>query len=663
MTNNISDMCKKVIKIFSIVMCCCILTISLSALLYLSYFTKSNQFVSFDASKLSQAYNPIVILDNEGNQIAHACDIAGKKHIDISDLKQHTVDAFVCTEDKRFYKHQGIDITRMCSAFIKNVFAGRIKEGASTISQQLIKNTHLDNSKNMKRKINEILLACKMETKYSKRQILQMYLNTIFFGRGCYGIEMAAQQYFDVTAGQLTLSQSAVLAGLIKAPNVYAPDKNIDRCTQRRNVVLKLMLNQNVISVDEYLQALAEPIIYRPYQSKPLQGYAECAINQACTLLNKSKQQLLACDITIKTYCDANIQSKLEVLIEQDSTTDKQGKLADIGCVIASPDGKVRAIVYRGETAQQAGQVGSCLKPIVAYAPALDLGLINQASSILDEQTNFNGYCPTSPSGFHGWTTVKKSLVNSYNIPAVKVLNALTLKKGSLYLQRMGIPPQKDLSLALGNTRDGLTLLQLTRCYNTLSNKGVCNEISLIKSIYQNGKCIYNSRPNATKVYSPQASYLTTNMLMDVSKVGTAKALAKHDYQIACKTGTVGSKQGNSRAFNVAYTSSHTISVLYCGDFSNHICGGSAPTQLTSKVLDCLYKHPPKNFDIPNGLIKVKLNQDQLYNHQKMVVDNNGEEFWFDKRFLPDSIINDIYFYNQPEGNDQQPPLFWYLPQ
>ncbi len=668
---------KKIVKTITLIVCISLLMGISFSMVYLIQFKKSDSFVRLDKSKLTQVFSPIKILDNRGNELLETCWINNKKQAPLSTLNKYTIDAFICTEDKRFYGHNGVDFIRVCGALVKNLSSKSLKEGASTISQQLIKNTHLNNEKRINRKINEMLLANTLENNYSKEQILEMYLNTIYFGRNSYGIENASNVYFDKPAKDLTVSQSAVLAGLIKAPNVYAPDKHIDKCKDRRNVVLKLMLEQNAISNEEYQTAKNEPIVYKPYQNRDISGYGQGVIAEACNILNTTEQQLLSSQIVIETYCEQSIQSNVKNLVEKDKTLDKDGQLADIGFVVSSPQGKILASCYRGNKAKTPNQAGSCLKPIVAYTPAFDLGIINQASPILDEETNFNGYSPTNPSGYHGWTTVSNSVVNSLNIPAVKVLNAVTLEKSFNYLNKLGIVAQKDLSVALGNIQQGISLLELTRCYNTLSNNGICNRERFIKAMYKNGNCIYKDNTKGDVVYSPQASYLTTDLLLKASKHGTAKKLSNYNFQIAAKTGTVGSKNGNTQALLMAYTTQHTIAVEYCGNFDNSVYGGSLPTILASKLIDGLYTTAPQDFTVPQGLTSIKINKKELYENQRLQLDENGEKFWFDDRFIPSSLkhVNDEKLNlekdsNEPnnETNNEEndsliwPWNFWYLP-
>ena len=228
-------MTKKVIKIVTISLCVTVLICSLSLLVFLTALQKSDGYVRYDESKLNDACFSLKIVDNSGNELTDAMYFGENKQVPLSSLHKYTYMAFVSVEDKRFFSHRGIDLKRVGGAVLHNVKSGGLKEGASTITQQLIKNTHLDNGKNFRRKVNEMLLALQLEKRHSKEEILEMYLNTIYFGRNAYGIENAANVYFDKKASDLTVAESALLAGMIKAPNSYAPDKNVAKCRKRRN--------------------------------------------------------------------------------------------------------------------------------------------------------------------------------------------------------------------------------------------------------------------------------------------------------------------------------------------------------------------------------------------------------------------------------------------
>ena len=205
-----------------------------------------------DKNKLINYGQTITIYDDSGQKIQSSSIEGNRNTVLVCDLKEHTKNAFISSEDRKFYSHNGLNYGRMVKALFKNIASFSFKEGASTISQQLIKNTHLSNDKTLSRKLKEIKLTRQLERAYSKDEILEMYLNTIYFGHSCYGLQSAAKFYFDTDAENLTLTQSATLAGLLTSPNNYSPFKNPEKCLTRRNIVLNSMRECSFISDAEY---------------------------------------------------------------------------------------------------------------------------------------------------------------------------------------------------------------------------------------------------------------------------------------------------------------------------------------------------------------------------------------------------------------------------
>ena len=647
---------KRFWKIFGIVSAVLIVTVILSGVIFVGNIRQSDTYVSFDTGKLNEVYTSLTVLDDAGESLAEPLYLNNYKQIPLDALHDYTYMAFVAVEDKRFFNHSGIDYKRVAGALLNNLKSGSYKEGASTISQQLIKNTHLDNNKNLKRKINEMLLARELEDHYSKKEILEMYVNTIYFGRNAYGIETAANTYFNKSATELTVSESAVLAGMIKAPNNYAPDKNAEKCKSRRNLVLKLMLEQNIIDINTYDEAVASEIHYNPQTTRNEKTYVYHVMQEACNILNMTPMQLAKSDFVIETYCNQKTQKALYELATADSTLTKQGTVADLSCVICNNKGGVEACVLRGENAGTKRQVGSALKPIAVYTPALNERIITQASPVLDEETDFNGYKPTNAGGYNGWTTIKYAVAKSLNVPAVKTLNALTLPTAEKYLAKMGITGEQNLSLALGNANGGMDIFTLAKCYATLANNGQCNEVGFIKNIYSENGLIYSRELSETKVYQTSANYLMTDMLVNTVNTGTAKQLKNANYQIAAKTGTVGTNEGNSDALVAGYTTSNTFVVWYSGDMPNEISGSTAPCNLAKQLLAKMYvKTQPEKFTPPSSVVQLNVDKDTLYDQQLVLKSDIGEKFWFDTKNQPkETLQKATYNYTletETEGN------------
>ena len=643
-TDNNIVMKTRFFKIVPILACIAILFVVIGATVFVSSVKNSSNYTNFDGNKLNQVYSNLVVLDDNGSTLNEVMYYKNIKQVPLSSLQYHTYMAFVAVEDKRFFIHNGIDAKRVAGALLKNVKSGSFKEGASTISQQLIKNTHLDNSKNIQRKVNEMLLAVELESKFSKEEILEMYLNTIYFGRNAYGIENAANGYFGKSASELDVSESAILAGMIKAPNIYAPDKNITKCKARRDLVLDLMLQQGVISAEQCNQAKTMEISYAPQKQVAEKTYMYYVLKEACQILNMTEGQLLNSNYTIETYCKQNIQQELCNIARQDKTIDRNGNLSSLACVLANNNGKVIACYMRGENADSKAQVGSTFKPIAVYAPALNEKIITQASPVLDEPTDFNGYTPQNANAYNGWVTIKHAVSKSLNVPAVKTLNCLTIPTAEKYLNKLGFDGKQNLSLALGNVQGGATPFELAKCYTALSNNGEASEAKFVKSITSNKGQVYHDNTKGRHVYAPTTTFLMTDMLVDVVNNGTATALKKN-YQIAAKTGTVGNKQGNTDAIIAGYTSEHTFVIWHKGQFTNQTNGSNAPCLLASTLLDKLYAtHKPDNFVSPKGVVKLTLDKKSLETHQQQKIAKTGVDFWFDQSNKPTEKLEEICY-------------------
>lgn len=638
MKNNVKKKLSKKLKFAALIFCVVMLVCCVSFLGYIDFLQRSDDYVRFDKSRLSTVCSGLKILDANGDEIREALSFDGHRRIPLSALHDYTYRAFVAVEDKRFFEHDGLDKKRILGAVFHNLKSGTYKEGASTISQQLIKNTHLDSNKNLKRKVNEMLLALELEKNYTKEEILEMYLNTIYFGRNAYGLESAANVYFDKSASELTVSESAILAGMIKAPNTYAPDKNPQKCKKRRDFVLKLMLEQNVISDEVYLQALNSEIVYKPFCAALQKGYVSCVLDEACKLLNMSSAQLYKSDFIIETYYDDSVQQALLASASADATANKDGSPADVSCVVTNNDGGIAACYFRGTLCFVRKQVGSTAKPFAVYTPALCEKLITQASPVLDEPTNFDGYKPSNAGGYNGWTTIKYAVAKSLNIPAVKTLNTLGLAKAQQYLSKLGIEGNQNLSLALGNFDNGLTIFELANSYVTLANGGTNNGVGFIRAIYNSDGEIFRRNVGTAKVFDEQSAYLMTDMLKNAVAQGTAKFLKNCTAEVAAKTGTVGNEHGNTEAILCGYTTSHTFVFWYSGDFDNSVSGGTAPCKLAASVLNEIYQdNSPRPFIPPSGIEQLAIDDNELKQNRqvKLSLDGSGEKFLFESGNKP----------------------------
>lgn len=574
------------------------------------FFYLKTKGVALDTKKLNEisSASNLKIFDINNNSISPS----NKNYISISKLSSHTKNAFISAEDKRYYKHKGIDYIRIGGAILSNIKTRSFSEGASTISQQLIKNTHLSSEKTIERKLREIKLTKKLENKYSKNQILEMYLNNIYFGNGCYGIENASKHYFNKSASNLSIAESALLAGTINAPSVYDIENHTDKAITRRNLILKSMKNNNKINSDEYSKALNEKINLNITKLNNNNYIYSEIIQEACRILNTNENSIINNNYKIHT----NINLETNKLIT--NTINKKYKnlqnIANICVIIIQNDTNNIVFAYGNKSILTSKkQPGSTIKPILVYAPAIEKGIISPSTRLLDNKINISGYTPeNADKKFHGYISAKEALKNSYNIPAVKLLNELGIKNAQNFAKKLGIDFNKNdnnLAIALGGFTDGTSLKTLVDAYSSFANYGKFSPSTYISKITnENGNIIFENKNKKQEVMSETTAFQITDILKECAKTGTAKRLKDIDYDIASKTGTVAKNNStlNSDTFNVSYTTKHTIITYVGGDNLNEsINGATYPTMITKDIVDILYKNQkPKNFKTPKSIPK-----------------------------------------------------------
>ena len=602
-------------KIF-LVISICLFTAAVS--LFVSYAAMTAG-AKLDAEKLNLAARTVVIYDAEGNRLENASLTSGRANIAVEDLHDYTINAFIASEDREFYSHNGLNYKRILKAMMRNITSLKFKEGASTISQQLIKNTHLSGEKTIKRKLKEIKLTRQLEKKYTKDEILGMYLNTIYFGHNCYGLNSAAKFYFDTEAKDLTLNQSAVIVGLLSSPNNYSPYKNMEKCVKRRNLVLKSMLECNFITEDEYEQNIAMPI-----EAAGEKRSSACSDYVSMVLEELSETGLDPYDsgtkLNIYTGLNRDIQSEAE----------KMQCPTDAAIVVRNADGSIAA--YRSDIGSARRQIGSAAKPIFVYAPAIEEKKLHLFSKIDDSAVNYGGYCPENyDKKYHGQVTVEDSIKYSYNIPAVKALNMLGTDKAAEYAEKMGIllaDDDKNLALALGGMKDGMTLKELTDCYSVFANGGDFTKSHFINEIKNDsGETIYCAPHSKNAVFSKGCCSLINHALKNTALEGTGKKLKNLNFDVAAKTGTCGTAEGNTDAYAVAYTSEKIISV-WLGDRANNklsITGGNDCTKIAEKILSEIYKdNAPPPLDVTSGIKNIQIDRTEYEkNGNILLADDN----------------------------------------
>lgn len=569
--------------------------------------------------KLVDYDKTISVFDDQSNKIEDTSLETGQKSVKIENLSRDTVNAFIASEDRNFYKHNGLNYKRMVKALYKNVVSRSFKEGASTISQQLIKNTHLNNDKTIVRKLKEIKLTKQLEKRYSKDRILEMYLNTIYFGHNCFGLQSAADFYFDKPAENLTLEQSATIVGLLTSPNNFSPFKNPQKSLTRRNTVLKNMKDCGFIDNETYEISTSLPLSAVQNDKKERNySYLNAVFNEFEELDVNPYGQFS--ELNIKTYLNGEIQNLLD-------STNVQ---SDYSFFIRNNNGGV--VAFKSTIGNAKRQIGSTAKPIFVYAPALEEKKLNIFTKINDEPINYGGYSPENyDKKYHGRVTVAESIKQSLNVPAVKTLNSLNLDDVAKYAEKMNIKlsdEDKTLALALGGMKEGLTLKELCDGYSAFANHGEFTPSRFIKEISdQNGKILYKNEPTNTNVFSAGTCSLINDVLCETSKSGTAKKLKDFDFDVACKTGTCGTKEGNIDAYSVAYTSDYCIGV-WLGDKDNkklQLTGGKDCCNVTRQLLSEIYKNGAcAPLDKTTGTVTIEIDGEEYEKNDKILLSDEN---------------------------------------
>lgn len=568
--------------------------------------------VSFDKNKLVYLDPNVKILDKNDIEIESK---ENKKNLTFDEIPKCVKDAFITIEDKDFYKHKGLNYKRILKASLTNIKNRKFSEGASTISQQLIKNTHLTSDKTLKRKINEVVLTKELEKNLTKNEILTAYLNAIYFGNGAFGINSASNRYFSKNANKLNLNEACTLAGIVKSPKKYSPLSNYENCKNRRNLILKEMMKDNLITKLTYEEEVKKELPLKI--NKDFVGvntYYNACILEACKILNLSEKDLVLKKYTFKTYLDKNLQKTIE------NEVNNKNKYTSSSCDVMALciDNKTGGISgFYGQSKNNLlsmmRQPGSTFKPIISYAPALEYNIICPKTKVLDEKTNFNGYTPKNFNDkYYGYIDCKTALAKSLNIPSIKVLSFVGVNKAKDFAKRMNIQFNSldtGYSLALGGLTDGIKIKDLTNCYQAFANNGNYIESKFIKEIKNSeGKTIYSNLEQPNKVMKESTSYLITDMLRSTVTNGTSRKLNLENKYIAAKTGTVENplnKNKNTDCYNISYTKDKTLCV-WMGGRDMKEKGANAPSSIAREI----YKSNNikcEKFDMPKSIKKIKI--------------------------------------------------------
>ena len=628
-----------------------------------------------DISKLSALAQTSSMYDMNGELMSELRGSENRIIVSLDEIPLHTRQAFIAAEDLRFYDHRGIDVYRILGALRSNLKSGSLAEGASTITQQLAKLTHLSAEKTIRRKLEEINLAFQIEKVYNKDEILAMYLNTVYFGRGAYGIQAAAQAYFGVDAEDLTLNQSASLAAIIKAPSIYAPHISPSNNRSRRQYILSVMAENGFISQEEKQAALDESIwvLAQEAEKQLYSWYIDEALRESAELLGLSADEVIQGGFKIYTAYDARLQTIADEVYADSSFfpaaasdgTPIQSAMAVVdtnnGAVLAMIGGRDYT-VRRGlnRATQMRRQPGSALKPLAVYGPALELGYTT-ASVLLDEKTSFGGYTPRNAGDrYYGLVTMRTAIRNSLNTTAVRLLEEIGLDASIQYLNKMGIPTRnsdRNLSLALGSMTYGVTPVELAAAYVPYANGGIYHQPYCVERIETvDGSNVYERKDSGKQVLSAQNAFLMTSLLQSVVSSGTGTRMLAANTPIAGKTGTVSMTGGNRDIWMTAYTPEISVAVWMGYDqtdakhkISNGITGGRNTASLAAAFFKKAYADREKpDFSQPDGLVWLTLDKRALTSRGSIMLasDKTPKEYRLSEVFAASNrpyAVSDIW--------------------
>ncbi|MBQ9197948.1 MAG: PBP1A family penicillin-binding protein [Clostridia bacterium] len=538
-----------------------------------------------DIDKIIHIPQTGAIYDQDGVFVARIQSSQNRVSIPLTDVPPDVRNAFLAAEDLRFYQHIGIDPVRIFGAVAANLRSGDYSEGASTITQQLVKLSHLSSQKTVARKLEEIYLALQLEAAASKDEILEMYLNYIYFGRGAYGIEAAAQAYFGVHARELTVAQGASLAAIIKAPSSYAPHLHPDANRQRQQYILRTMRENDLLTEENYRAALGQDITPIEAVSADMKygWYVDAVLDEAESLLSLQAETLLGGGYHVYTAFDPQQQDIMDThFLTAGNFPADAADGTQVQAAMASVDintGGVRAIVggrryqvQRGlnRATQLRRQPGSSLKPLAVYAPAIESYGYMTASVLSDTPRKFGTYSPRNSGNlYYGNVTIRTALKNSLNVAAVSLLDQIGVEAGRNYLQKTGIElddRDSNLALALGAMTYGVSPVQLAAAYAPFGNGGVFYAPYFIERIEDaSGRVLYQHEVSGERVLSPQSAYLMTSLLQTVTSSGTGAKLSGAGTPVAGKTGTVNMTGGGNRDIWMAAYNSQLSTATWMG--------------------------------------------------------------------------------------------------
>ncbi len=595
------------------------------------------------------SYQPPIatkVMDYEGN-LVYEFFSERRDPVPLDKIPKYLSESFVAVEDKRFYNHWGLDLVRIGGAAIANLTHGRVVQGGSTITQQLAQNMFLTKELSLIRKLKEAILAVQLERYYSKREILEMYLNQVYFGYGAYGVAAAAQTYFRKPVWDLTLPECTLIAALVKAPGIYSPYRAPERCLRRRNLFLKKLYEEKIITRAQWEEASAAPLGLAPkperrndapYFIEEVRRYLETKYGSDFLYKSGSvvyttldiKLQRKANEVIVqgilKIEDEENLPFKkkdFDIRVKNDTTLVPDYLQAAL-VLLDTKTGSVRALVggrefrqsYFDRATQALRQPGSAFKVFV-YTAAIDNGLtpadIELDAPIIIPIPGSGNYVPSNYDRvFLGPMSLRTGLALSRNLVAVRVTRNLGPELVAQYAARMGIKERLLPVMSIGLGACEVNLLDMTSAFAVLANEGKrVDPIFITRIVGRDGKLVEERTPRDEQVISPQTAYVTVDMMRSVIDAGTARVIRSmgFDRPAAGKTGTT---DDYTDAWFVGFTPSLSCGVWVGYDQKKTIFrgaqGGRLAAPLWAEMMKYAYEgKPAENFSIPVGVVYKKV--------------------------------------------------------
>ncbi|WP_337742217.1 penicillin-binding protein 1A [Megasphaera sp.] len=568
------------------------------------------------------------VFDSHGRLITTLHSDQNRLPIDINKVPQNLQNAFIAAEDNRFYEHIGIDPIGIFRAIFANLTNRGIAQGGSTITQQLAKNAFLSQEQTLKRKIQEAMLALEIEHKYSKKEILEMYMNQIYFGQGAYGIQTAAKTYFNKDVNELTLTQCAMLAGLPKSPNYYSPFNNLNEAKKRKNVVLDQMVKYGYVSAAEAEDAKNQDLgLSKSHQSKEADEYASFIDYVSQQVAKKYGDDALYKE-GLKIYTTMDVDKQHAAVramrnlpnnyTDENGLTQPQAAIVSIdpktGHILAMVGGRGQDSFNRASMAVR--QPGSAFKPFV-YLTALQHDMTPD-TTMDDQPVTYGSWSPKNAGGsYSGTMALSDALAHSVNTITVQLADKVGTKNIIANAKKMGITTldakDDNLAMALGGLTKGVTPLEMASAYGTFANKGVhVKPTAIVKILDRNGNVLEDAstlekEETKTRVMSEREAYEMTTMLEGVIDHGTGTAAAI-GRPAAGKTGTT---DDNKDAWFVGYTPDIVTAVWIGDDTGSHslgeIYGGTIPAEIWKDYMSSATSDESGgDFSAPSGMERRK---------------------------------------------------------